>query len=308
MGGVAVLGLLYLGGEDQQKGFFSKGSYLLERGWWEVLHHYLNSVLLWWLPPLQSYWARISEYSMDDVGYGFANVLGLSSPLSYGTSLFFGWGLYVCSKKKIHRDVCGLFVMALLLVGFSPSYVHFPFILPVVAFIAAIGASEFLEKNKRAFIILMISMALSLATLLYMLNGLKSRDRWRIFSGDSETVSRLVSQEAGRNFVWTVGIDYTKVRLVADRAGIPLTFFGTNQLDWLNRVQILVRESSSRWVFIQATTMLEHPRPEIAGILKEAQSDYLKRLTLFENNVLVKNKKVLEHEGINLGVLYDLGD
>lgn len=306
-GGLAVIGVLFFMGDDQIKGFFSKGSYLLERGWWEVLHHYLNAFLLWWVPPLQSYWEGLSAYSMDDVGYGFANVLGFQSPLSLGTSLFFAWGLFKCFKSKVHLDICGLFIMALVLVGFSPSYVHFPFILPVVAFIAAVGATDFLQNNKRAILLIYLSLTISLTTLVFMLTGLKSRDQWRIFSGDSETISQLVRAEAGRNFIWTVGVDFTKARLVADRMGVPLTFFGTDQRSWLNRVHGLLSETKANWVFIQASTRPAHPRPEVHKLLQEAQEEYQKRLFIFENNFPVKNRKVLEREGTTLGVLYELG-
>lgn len=307
-GGLLFLGTLFLLGEDHIKGFFSKGSYLFERGWGEALQHYLNAVLLWWLPPLQTHWGQISQVSMDDVGYGFANVLGFHSPLSYGTSLFFGWGLYVCFKNKTDRDVCGLFLFALLLVGFSPSYVHFPFILPVVAFIAARGATQFQQKHKRAVVVIYASLILSVGTLVYMLSGLKTRDRWRIFSGDSEMVSQLVLAQTKTPFVWSSGVDYTKARLVADRQGLPVTFFGTSQVDWLSRVQMLIRENKSKWFFIQAITMVESPRPDVQVLLLEAQKDYEKRLLLFENNHFIKNKKVIVHEGVTLGVLYELGD
>ncbi|WP_415061555.1 hypothetical protein [Bdellovibrio sp.] len=307
-GAVTFFGALFLLGEDHIKGFISKGSYLVERGWQEALHHYLNAVLLWWLPPLQTHWGKISEISMDDVGYGFANMLGPQSPLSYGTSLFFAWGLYICFKNRTDRDICGLFLLALVLVGFSPSYVHFPFILPVVAFVAAVGASQILKKNQRAVMAVYLSLLLSLGTLAYMLGGLKSRDRWRIFSGDSEKVSQLVLAQTKAPFIWTSGIDYTKARLAADRAGIPITFFGINHVDWLNRMQMMERENKAKWVFIQAITMLERPRPEIKNLLLEAQKDYEKRLILFENNHFIKSKKEISYDGITLGVLYELGD
>lgn len=304
----SVLGVLYFLEEQQFLGFFVKGQYLLERGGWEAAHHYLNAVLLWWTPPLQAFWSGLSVFSMDDVGFVFANLLGIQSPLSYGISIFFAVGLFICIKQRRHRDLAYLFVLSIIFIGFSPSYVHFPFLLPAVAFLAAAGALWWLEEKKFGRIFLLFTLCLALATLVYMISGFKSRDSWRTLAGDSENAALILKKELGQPFVWTAGVNFLKARLVADRERLPLTFFGTNQIEWLNRVQMLERQSGLKWVFIQANPQEDHPRTEIRKLLEEGRADYLKRLTLFENNHYVKSKKSIVHEGITLGVLYEVGD
>ena len=308
LAGLIALGLLLLLGIEQFKAFFSKGSYLLDRGLTEALHHYLNSVVLWWVPPLQMFWPKLSAYSMDDVGYGFANVLVWSSPLSYGISIFFAMGLFYCYKFKENRDLLGLFLLTVFFLGFSPSYVHFPFILPVVAFVSAQGASYVVERKKGGIYWCYTALLIGVCTLIFMMSGFGSRDRWRIFSGDSEAVPKLISQYTDAKTVWTVGLDYSRARLVADRVDIPLTFFGTDSNDWLMRMRLLQSQHKAQWVFIQGLSLVDHPRPELQKIFRESHEEYLKRLKLFENNNFIKGKQVLSFEGYQLGVLYELGN
>lgn len=305
---IGILLFLLVYDVEQFKAFFSKGSYLVDRGVKEALHHYLNSIVLWWAPPLQIFWERLSAYSMDDVGYGFANLLVWSSPLSYGISAFFAIGLHYCYKCKIHRDLVFLFILSILFLGFSPSYVHFPFILPVVAFISAIGLNFIVQKFKSGIYWAYGSFAMGLLTLIFIVSGFGERDRWRIFSGASEAVPNLLSEYLNGNVIWTVGLDYSRARLVADRSKIPITFFGSDSNDWLMRMRLLKSQHKAQWVFIQGLTLTEHPRPELQKVFLDGKEEYLKRLKLFENNNFIKSKRTLSFEGYQLGVLYELGN
>lgn len=308
LGGLFALAILWLvGGAEQLREFFTKGSYLVvQRGPLEWLHHYLNSLFLWWLPPLQVYWHRLTMYSMDDVGFGLANSLGFQSPLSWGTAIFFGWGLYLCFKKKEHQDLLGLFLLAVVLVGFSPSYVHFPFILPVVAFIAARGGQALLGK-KNGFLVLITSLLVSLASVVYVMTSMKANDRWGTFSGKTEMLVAAIPPEAtNQKFVWTAGEMYYSARLAADRADIPLVGFSRSHAVWLSVLQSQMRRSNMHWVFVQATGRLNHPRPEKEVLLREAHADYLKRLAFFETNSNVRNKKPIMLDGEEMGILYEL--
>jgi hypothetical protein len=297
-------------GPDHLQGFFNKGSYLVtERGPVEWLHHYLNSAVLWWTPPLQVYWGQLTMYSMDDVGFGFANALGFQSPLSWGTSLFFAWGIYIAFKTKSYRDIVWLFALTLVLVGFSPSYVHFPFILPVVAFIAAVGANRLLNQNEKAFKFILLSLVIATASIVLMMTRLQKSDRWGTFSGHTEALPPLVLAETSRqNFVWSAGYEFYRARLAADRAKIPFTGFDQSHAMWMRDIRSQLKENQSHWVFIQSMGSLEHPRPEKARILQEFARDLTERTGLFEVNFNIKNKKEIRVDGSLMGVLYELAD
>lgn len=308
LAGLVVLGALLIYDMAQFKAFFTKGSYLFERGFVEALHHYLNAFVLWWVPPLQIFWQSLSEYSMDDVGYGMASLLVWSSPLSYGISVFFAIGLFQSYSFKKYRDLALLFCIAIPLLGFSPGYVHFPFILPVVAFISAMGANFIAQKFARGIYWIYGALLIGVLTIMFMIGGFHHRDSLRIFSGDSEKIQQMLLEYPVDQVLWTVGLDYPKARLAAHRSGIPMTVFGTDSNDWLMRMHLLQTQYGTKWVFIQGLVLKDHPRPEVKKIIQDGQNEYFQRLKLFENNNFIKSKKTLTSEGIQLGVLYELGD
>lgn len=305
-----ALVFLFLLGEEQFQLFFKKGAYLvLERGWVEWLHHYLNAVLLWWLPPLQVFWQGIAQYSMDDVGFGFAHTLGWQTPLSLGTSFFFAWGLYLCWRQQQHRDLLGFFVVAVLLVGFSPSYVHFPFILPVVAFIAAVAAKKSLEMSSRLRPLLVLSLTLSLCSLLFVIFSFGRSDRWETFTNNIDQIPQVVAEKTSQEpFLWSVGFDYLKARIVADRAGLEVIGTPPTPEEWFRLMYQRISQTQIRWVFVQTTSRTEHPRPEMVVYLKQFYEAYQDNLRYFENNMNVKSKTEIRINDKEMGVLYELGD
>lgn len=306
--GLMTLALLAVFGLDHLKGFFAKGSYLVNtRAPIEWVFHYFNSFVLWWTPPLQVWWEKLSQYSVGDVGFGFAHSLGFQTPLSIGTSLFFAGGLYLCFKDKKYRDLGLLFVLSLVFVGFGPSFVHFPFILPVVAFIAALAASGALNKNKKNRLLVILSLVLSVVSLVVVISNLGHSDRWKTFTSKTEMIPSAVWAEIGSTpFVWTAGADLARATLEADRAGVSVFGFSTSFLSWVNDITREASEKKTRWVFIQNTPEALHPRPKVIQEMKAFKEDYDNRLKFFEANVTVNSKKPIVVDGVELGILYEI--
>ncbi|KYG63070.1 hypothetical protein AZI86_15230 [Bdellovibrio bacteriovorus] len=308
LSGLVTLAVLAMFGGNHLKGFFAKGSYLVStREPIEWVYHYLNSFILWWMPPLQVWWEQLSEYSAGDVGFGFAHSLGFQTPLSLGTSLFFGWGLYISYKDKKYRDLLGLFVLSLVCVGFGPSFVHFPFILPVVAFLAAIAASRALQKNKRNRVLVIMSLVLSVASLVVVISNLGHSDKWRTFTSKTELIPSAVRAEIGTtSFVWTAGADLARATLAADRADLSVFGFSTSFLNWVNEITREAYAKKTPWVFIQNTPAPVHPRPKVIQEMQVFKEDFDSRIKFFEANVSVSSKKTIVVDGVEIGILYEI--
>lgn len=304
--GILAVGILFLMGIEHLKGFFDKGSYLVDkRGLIEWLHHYLNALVLWWTPPLQVFWKGLSQYSMDDVGFGFANILGFQTPLSVGISVFFAWGLYVCFKSK-NRDLVYLFALAILLVGFSPSFVHFPFILPVVAFIAAMGAMQYVERSG-SWRWVRVALFIGFVAQVVMILNFHRNDRWQTFTGLSEKIPGVVKQQTGsEKFIWISGYDYYKDRLVADRHKLELYAFETQLYPWLDKIRQSLKDENTRWIFIHTRVADEHPRPEVLKLIQDLRVDLENRSRYIELNLQIASKKDVVVDGQKIGILYEV--
>jgi hypothetical protein len=305
--------LLYFFSEERQglELFFKKGQYLMERGWGYFIPLYFQSFFVWFIPFWQKILPFFETISYNDLGRAFSQIRGWDTPLSILMSVYFILGIIKSFQQRKNLWELGLIFFSWILVGWTATFVHFVFLIPVVIFIVSFGFHEtrkFLSLRSQKFLLL-VSLFLATLSNLVMVYNLKNPPPHALMQ---DRVHRVIMD------VLKTGIPREKIlfvasnqvhflRYFAEKHNVRWTFFYENPDRWILEKRAYLREHGFSHLLVLPPSEYDILNPDLQDFVQKFEKEFARYQDLIPSNFVIKSEKHFSLEnGVPIGILYEV--
>jgi len=305
------LGFLFIFFTNDFALFFHKGAYLTERGIEYFSSMYFQSLLIWFIPFFQYFFAFLSQFQFDDLGRAFLQFQSVDTPLTFPLSILFANGIWHSLRRRIYLPYLFLLLLGWLVVGWTATLVHFVFLTPVIAFFIGIGFDSlkliFSAKTfLRVRIIICLWCSLSLLNLTWQIYNPSPDDLFQeIVTHPIYEVTRLGIKPSETLFVATNQTLY--LRYFANLKNLNWTFLYENIDTWFFQTRNLIVSEQIRYLVVLEPFNSNSTNPALKKANEDSLLLFQKYRSLFESNfILISKRSIVLKNNLKVATVYEI--